>query len=196
MAPTISPYYENVAEWQTDTRDDAGFAISYPVDFSTDDNYSMTPSADWNMQANGNQGISLFTLTIPKLFEPQTNFADATLTVGRSNDHDALVGCLVSTFSAASPMMGEPGDFPNQASSTVMINGTAFTVFSSTGAGAGNFYETTDYRALHAGQCYAIEYTIHSSDLGNWPSSYNLQPFNKGMLTDVLNRIVGTFKFE
>lgn len=181
-----SAYYQNVAAWQTDVRPDAGFSISYPLDFTADDNYSIAPSADWRMGANGTQGIKAFTLTIPRAFEPQTNFDDATLTVGRSSSNGAVAGCMAS----------DPSGGPASATSTVLVNGITFTVFHSNDAGAGNYYETTSYRTLHAGQCYAVEYTVHSSQIANYPTSYDLQPLNEMMLTDVLDRIVGTFKLK
>ena len=77
-----------------------------------------------------------------------------------------------------------------------MINGIDFTVFHFSDAGAGNIYETTSYRTVHGGQCWAIEYTIHSSQIGNYPPKYGLQPFNEATLHDVLDRIAGTFKFQ
>jgi hypothetical protein len=184
---TTSNYYENVAEWQTDSNNtSAGFTIAYPIDFPTADNYTPTPTTDWRVDGNGTSGIKSFTLTIPKVFEPQTNFADATLTVGESGNNAAVQNCLAA----------DQTDGPVTATSTALINGISFVVYHSDGAGAGNYYETTSYRTLHAGQCYAVEYTIHSSQIANYPASYNLQPFNEGKLTDVLDRIVGTFRFQ
>ena len=180
----VAPYYTNVAEWQADSNN-AGFSISYPIDFPTTDNYSAKLTGDWSLNADGATGIKAFTLTIPKVFEPQTNFADATLTVGHSADKDAITNCVSSQLGGSA-----------EASSTATINGIAFTVFHSSDAGAGNLYDTTSYRALNGGQCYAVEYTIHSSQIANYPASYNLQPLDEKMLTDVLDRIVGTFKFQ
>ncbi len=171
-------YYSDVASWQTDGNN-AGFAIAYPIDFSYQDNYSAIPSTDWRVDSNGIQGTTFFTLTIPSAFEPQTNFADAKLTVGSSRNATAVSQCLTTG-----------------ATSSIMINGTAFTVFSSNGAGAGNYYQTTSYRAIHGGACWAVEYTIHSSQIANYPSSYNLHPFDQGAVTAVLDRIVGTFRFK
>lgn len=179
-------YYKNVSEWQTDKRDNAGFALSYPLDFVTNDIYSATPVTDWRQGANGGPGAIFFTLIIPKAFEPQTNFDDAKLTVASSHNKKAIADCLAPDAS------GGPAA---AVTSTATINGIAFTIFSSSDAGAGNYYETKSYRALHAGQCYAIEYTIHSSQIMNYPAEYNLHQFDKAKLTDVLDRIVGTFKF-
>ena len=124
-------------------------------------------------------------LIIPRAFEPQTNFVDAKLTVGESRNDAALKNCSVPDLNGGT----------NTQTSTVILSGVPFTVFHSTGVGAGNYYETTSYRALHAGQCYALEYTLHSGQIMNYPVEYHLHDFNKATLTNILNRIVHTFKF-
>jgi hypothetical protein len=186
-------YYKNVSVWQTDGRTDAGFSIAYPIDFSADDNYSPAVSANWSVNSGGIQGIKYLTMTIPRAFEPQTNFADATLTVGKSSIQQLQAGSLGCLGEHA--LMGEPSDYPSIATSTVTINNATFTILRSSDAGAGNYYETTSYRALHAGQCWAVEYTIHSSQIGNYPSEYQLKPLDEAKLRDVLDRIAGTFRF-
>jgi len=178
---TTDPYYQNVAEWQTTTNDTGGFSIAYPIDFPTESGAGMT-----NFRLTNSQQATLyFDLTIPKAFEPQTNFDDARLTASGGKDTYATTHCLVA----------DPNSEGREATSTVMISGIPFTVFHASDAGAGNLYDTTSYRTLRNGQCYAIEYTLHSSQIGNYPSEYGLKPFDKAKLTDVLDRIVGTFKF-
>jgi hypothetical protein len=179
-------YYNNPAQWQTDANNTAGgFSVAYPIDFDAQDNYLATPSNDWRLGANGNAGIKYFTLTVPRAFEPQTNFADATLTVGGSKDSAAIAQCLLPDNSGA----------PTTATSSAMVNGIDFTVFKSSDAGAGNYYETTSYRVIHAGECYAVEYTIHSNQIANYPSSYDLQPFSEPKINSLMQNIVGTFNF-
>lgn len=179
-------YYKNVSEWQTD-QNNSGWSIAYPVDFDATDNYLPAPTDNWRQENQGGPGLQPFTLTIPRAFEPQTNFAGATLTVGVSSDTAAVAQCLNSEPT------GPPSEMPT---STAVINGIDFTVFHLGDAGAGSIYETTSYRTLHAGQCWAIEYTIHSSEIGDYPLEYGLVPFDEIALHDVLDRIVGTFKFE
>lgn len=183
---TATAYYSNPAEWQTDANNTAGgFSIAYPIDFDTQDNYAVTPSTDWRLNLNNVPGIKYFTLTVPRAFEPQTNFADATLTVGGSKSSAAIAACLTPDQSGESAT----------ATSSATINGINFTVFKSSDAGAGNYYETTSYRTLHAGECYAVEYTVHSGQIANYPSSYGLQPFNEQTIGSLMQNIVGTFKF-
>jgi hypothetical protein len=188
--PGVAPgaeYYQDPAEWQTDANNTAGgFSIAYPIDFNAQDNYSATPSADWQLDANGTAGIQYFTLTVPSAFEPQTNFADATLTVGASANGTAVAQCLAPDASGG----------PTTATSSAMVNGVPFTIFKFSGAGAGNYYDTTSYRTLHAGKCYAVEYTIHSGQIANYPASYNLQPFDEQKIDSLMQGIVGTLKFN
>ena len=181
---TNPDYYKNVATWQTDGNH-AEWSIAYPIDFDTNDNYSVAPIDNWRQGIPGGLGLEPFILTIPRAFEPQTNFNEATLSIGTSGDNKAVAQCLV------------PETTNNQATtSRAMINGTIFTVFHLTDAGAGNIYETTSYRTVHAGQCWAVEYTIHSSEIGNYPQEYQLKPFDEAKLHDVLDRIIGTFQFQ
>ncbi|MGD1003636.1 MAG: hypothetical protein ABR884_03635 [Minisyncoccia bacterium] len=179
-------YYNDSAEWQTDANNTTGgFSLAYPLDFDAQDNYSVSPSTDWSLYANDTPGMKYFTLTVPRAFEPQTNLVDATLTIGASGNNAAVTQCLAPDASGG----------PTIATSSVTINNVNFTVFTSTSAGAGNYYETTSYRTLHAGKCYAVEYTVHSGQIANYPSSYDLQPFNGQQIDSVMQNIVGTFKF-
>jgi len=183
--PTGSDYYSNTAEWQTDANNTkGGFAIAYPIDFDAQDNYMATPGMNWRVGATS-AGTIFFTLTVPKAFEPQTNFADASLTVGNSKNTSDVAQCL-----SVDPNSGE-----TMSTSTVTINGAVFTVFQSNDAGAGNLYQTTSYRTVHAGQCYAIDYTIHSGQIANYPASYNLQPFDQAKIDNLMQTIISTFKF-
>jgi hypothetical protein len=177
-------YYENISEWQTD-QNNAGWSIAYPIDFDTNDVYSPVSTNDWRQGTPGGPGLQPFTLTIPRMFEPQTNFSDAKLTVGMSSNSNAIAQCLVPEMSVG-----------QNATSTIMIGGTVFTIFHFADAGAGNYYETTSYRTVHDGQCYAVEYTIHSNQIANYPPEYGLKPFDEIKLHDVLDRIVGTFQFK
>jgi hypothetical protein len=176
-------YYNNPTEWQTDANN-KGFSIAYPIDFSTNDNNTRTLVDDWATNAFGTTGVKAFTLTVPKAFEPQTNFADATLTVGESANSVALKECLT-------PSMEGPSTF-----STTTINGIPFSVFKISDAGAGNLYETTSYRTVHAGECYAVEYTIHSSQIANYPASYNLKSFDETKINSLMQNVIQTFKFQ
>jgi len=180
---TFPSYYQDPSTWQATTDTNGGFSISYPLDFSVIDNPIAATGTDWRLGANGTLGAQDLTLTVPQAFEPQTNFSGATLTVGRSADATAVSDCLVATN-------GE-----TEAGGAVFINGIQFDVFTSNDAGAGNLYDTTSYRTVNNGQCYAVEYTIHSTQLANYPASYDLTQFDMDKIQSTLDLIVSTFKF-
>lgn len=185
---TLIPYYTTPSQWQTDANNtNGGFSIAYPIDFDTQDNYSATPSTDWRLGANGTNGVKYFTLTVPRAFEPQTNFIDTTLTVGASGSKTAVAQCLTA---------GQSGGPLQNSTSTATINGIQFTVFKSSDAGAGNYYNTRSYRTVHAGKCYAIEYTVHSSQIMNYPQSYDLKPFDEIKIDALMRNIINTFTFK
>jgi len=180
----VAAYYSDTESWQTDVRKDANISISHPIDFPTDDIYG-AQSVDWRLNSGNENGTKILTISIPSTFQPQSNFGAASLTVGKSGRAKAVADCLKVDEST-----GEVA-----ASSTKTINGVEYFVTHTSDVGAGNLYESTSYRTVKGGSCYAVEYTIHSSQLGNYPESYHLHEFDKAVVKGVLERIVETVAF-
>jgi hypothetical protein len=141
-------------------------------------------STDWMVNATSS-GLVLATVTLPKSFEPSTNFGDAKLTVGTSADPSAVSTCL--TYNPS----GGPATTPT----TTTINGTQYTVFHESDAGAGNRYDTTSYRTLRDSQCYVVEYTIHYSAIENYPADSGITAFDETKVANLLDAVVHSFKF-
>lgn len=159
------------------------FSFSYPsnddiVISGGDGSYSQ----DWRANAT-TTGILLAKATLPASFEPQTNLATSKFTVGVSSDPDAVASCTTASN-------GE-----RAATSTASISGATFSVFTLSDAGAGNFYQTTSYRTLHGGMCYAIEYTIHSLNIGNFPASSYIETFDQAKVQGVFEQMTQSFTF-
>ena len=76
-----------------------------------------------------------------------------------------------------------------------MIDDHPFSKFTLNDAGAGNLYETTSYRGLFDGDCYAIEYTIHSTNIGNYSPDQGVKEFDKVKVQEELEKILDSFKF-
>jgi membrane-bound inhibitor of C-type lysozyme len=113
-------------------------------------------------------GLVLAKLTLPKSFQPNTNFSEAKLTVGTSADPSAIASCLTDTT----------GTSVNK--STVIINGTTFTKFVGSDAGAGNLYQTTSY---------------HTTNIGNYSPDQGIKEYDSAKVNAVLDSVVQSFRF-
>ena len=151
----------------------AGGGIGYTTDWLTN-NQDQT------------SGLILAKATIPQSTQPKTNFGDATFTVGTSSDPKAVKDC-VAVAGSTNPN--------NPQVSNVTINGVTYQKVISGDAGAGNLYNTTSYSTVRNSQCYVIEYTIHSVQLGNFDPSQGVTAFDPSKITGPFEQMVQSFKF-
>jgi membrane-bound inhibitor of C-type lysozyme len=157
------------------------FSFTYPSEFGLsggDGSYT----ADWRVNTES-LGLLFAVVQIPKSFMPGTNFGEAKFTVGTSADPDAVKDCLVA----------QNGEVVK--ASNMTIAGTIFSKIALSDAGAGNFYETTSYRTVRNSQCYAVEYTIHSSNIGNYSPDQGIKVFDEVKITSILEGMAQSFKF-
>lgn len=168
----------------TDTFTDASksFSFNYPSDLGVT-GAGGGYTQNWMVNAT-TSGMILAQVKVPQSYEAGTNFGDATFTVGTSADPSALATCLTYNPTGAKA----------KTAATVAINGTTFTVFHSSDAGAGNRYDTTSYRASRNSQCYAIEYTVHYMVFENYPKG-TVKQFDETSLAPTLDSIAQSFAF-
>lgn len=136
-----------------------------------------TPSWRTNTQS---LGIVLAKLVIPKEFQPNTNFSEATFSVGTSSDPEEVKNCLV-------PRNGE------REKGTLDINGLIYTKVTLSEGAAGNYYNTTSYRIVRNSQCYAVEHTIHSTNFASYPKDSGIKEFDTQAVVSVLDSMVKSF---
>ncbi len=180
-APIYQPPVPQPSTTQTFIDSSSTFSFVYPKEFSVvSSNFS---SADSWMQNSTADGNLLAVLTIPRSYQPNTNFSEAKLTVGKSSKASAVKSCLQMT------------NGNGISKSTVNINGTTYTKFNYSDAGAGNFYDVTSYRTIRGAECYAVEYTIHSTNIGNYSPDQGITEFDKAKVQNTLETIVQSFKF-
>lgn len=139
------------------------------------------PDLDWRLNAK-QKGSLLASLFIPKTFLPNTNFSYGHMTIGASTDPKEIKECSVGSGGEAKE-------------GTKDISGYAFTRFTTSDAGAGNFSETTSYRGLLDGDCYAIEYTIHSINIANYSPDQVVKEFDKAKVSNEFEKIIQSFEF-
>jgi len=161
----------------------AGYGISmeYP-DIAVIDDILAAPSYDWQYGSNV-EGVRIAQFTIPKSFQPQTNFGEARITIGASTSSEALGNCSKPVSSAA------------DASTThKTINGVDYFVTTGGDAGAGNFYDITSYRAVINKTCYSIDQIIHSTNIQNYSPDAGIKEFDRQKAADILNQMIATLK--
>lgn len=141
-----------------------------------------TPTKDWKLNATQN-GVLLATVSAPRTYMPKTNFSEARLTIGRSNNSTEIKNCTVKTaYDASAP-------------TDATISGFPFKKFMMSDAGAGNRYDTTSYRGIFDGDCYVIEYTIHYTNIGNYDPSQGVTEFDQAKITSEMENVVKSVKF-
>lgn len=169
------------AGYATYTDQSKSFTFTLPTDFSVAGS-AVGYSQDWSVDAT-TTGMVLAHIEVPKSYEPGTNFGDARFTVGTSADPATVAACLMTPFLHID---AEP--------TPVTIGTTPFTKMVFSGAGAGNLYETTSYRTVQGGQCYVVEYTIHSMNIYNYPSGA-VRAYSKAKVQAALEGLVQSFRF-
>lgn len=168
-------------ETNTYTDTSKTFSFSYPREFNLhggDFGYTQ----DWGAQIS-TMGLLFTVVEIPQTFFQKTNFGDAKFTIGTSSDPEAIKNCLLATNGAV------------LSKDKVTINGLGFTKITLNDAGAGNYYENTNYRTLKNDQCYSIGYTIHSMNISNYSPDQGIKGFDKAKITSILEGLVQSFTF-
>jgi len=178
-AANAADYYANVNAWPVSP--DFGFTISAPIDFEGMGAPQDAPDWRWN---SSDPGQVLYEIVVPRAIEPQTNFAGATITVGMSSNPKSVANCLAPA--------GTP---PDEKSWKQKIGGVEFSGFRDSDDGMSHYHEITSFRAVHNGQCWAVEYMIASTSLGIYPPEYGLKQFDMARVRGLMDRIVATFKF-
>ena len=154
------------------------FTFAFPTNFEVEGSgIGLAPS--WAAQES-TSGLVLARLAVPASVQPGTNFSDATFIVGASTDPAAIAACLMGPSGAKT--------------SPTKLGDVAVTKLTFSDAAAGNRYDTTSYRVLRHGQCYAIEYTIHYGNIDNYPKG-SVKEFDEAALTASLDEVARSFQF-
>lgn len=163
------------------TEQSGTYSFNYNSNFTVVGGEETKPTKDWRLDAT-TLGVLLSTLTVPKSYMPGTNFSDAKFTIGRSTNPADIKSCL---------------SVPNDKTVTsAKIAGYPAKKIQTIGAAAGNLYETTTYRAILDGDCYALEYTIHSTNIANYSPDQNIKEYDKAKIQQELETIIATMRWQ
>jgi len=160
-----------------------GFTIQYPPNFEF--NLGGLFPSQW-VYFDSFPGEKILSLTISRADYASTTLAQANINIAVSRDSRAVVGCL-------KPQSG----LNESQKADQVIKGITFKQFTSAGAGAGNYYETISFRTIRDNDlCYALEITIHSTNLANYPPEFGIKEFDRQKVITELMKILQTFKFR
>jgi hypothetical protein len=177
MENTSSP----LSEIKNFTDSNNVFTLNYNSSFTNTEG-AQVPTTDWSLNAK-ELGIVLAKINIPRGYKPNTNFSDAFLTIGRSTEPSAIKNCLNKTLES------------DKDEGFVTIGGFQFKKFTFSEGAAGNFYDSTSYRGIVDGDCYAVEYTIHSTNIGNYSGDQGITEFNKSEIQNEFEKTIQSLKF-
>lgn len=144
-----------------------GYVITYPLDFILDEHYLYA--------FNSKKNISGFKVTVPITMATGTNLnADSYVSVEQLPNARACTGDI---FIQA-----------NVKATNVTEVGVAYSVASSSDAGAGNRYEETVYALKDSKPCTAVRYFVHYGAIENYPTGA-VQEFNRNALLTEFDQI-------
>ena len=165
---------DNTADWQVFQSQKYGFEIKYPKDFSLGEpKVSFLPD----------QPNQIVEIDFPEDRFPDTNFAEAFLSVNEGESQSAIDQCLKSVSESKTPLTVKKE-----------INSIEFYEDKTSDAAAGNIYDSMVYRTIHEQACYEIILTIHTGNIGNYPLG-TVKEVDKNQIWPALYKIFDTFKF-
>ncbi|MFA6297332.1 MAG: hypothetical protein WC629_02100 [Candidatus Paceibacterota bacterium] len=77
-------------------------------------------------------------------------------------------------------------------SQEIIIGTTTYSTLTFSGAGAGNFYETTIYSTKASSSCSALKLFIHSTNIGNYDPG-TIKEFDKTKLLEIFAKVLQNF---
>lgn len=137
-----------VQQIATSTYATTTFSVVYPADFTIDPNFQ-------NTEVSVKKPISGVKFTIP-----------LTMATGTNLGSDTFVS--VEQLPRAKNCTGDIYIADTVHPESVVENGVSYSVATTSGAGAGNFYEESVYAIEGSSPCTAVRYWIHSSTIGNY----------------------------
>jgi hypothetical protein len=157
------------------------FQFQYPPKFQVY-REAVSDTGGWSY-ASVNKGELMVQLKLKSSSQQKTNLSEATFTVGRNKNPKPLKNCL-----------SQPEGFMIQ-SDTVQKKSTKYVRSQYSDAGAGNYYNTVQYRTLRQNYCYSIEEMVHTTNIHNYPPERGISRFDSAKVWGALDSVWQSFHF-
>ncbi|MFN8411545.1 MAG: hypothetical protein U0Z26_04075 [Anaerolineales bacterium] len=152
-----------------------GLSITYPDSFAP----VLPPFGNYKIKPE----LTLQLIDTSSLYK--TNLGEAYIFISSSSDSQVVATCTESNQNAE----GE------QILGNESLNGFTFVHSSSTGAGAGNYYDQDIHRMVNNNVCYEVIFFMHSSNIGNYVDG-TVKEFNRDDLMKKFNDVFSTFTIK
>lgn len=162
-----------VQQVATTTYATSSFSVAYPVDFSVDPTFS-------NTEVNPKKPIAGVKFTIPGAMATGTNLSS-----------DTFVS--IEQLPRAKNCTGDIYLLDEVRPSSVTENGVSYSLATTSGAAAGNFYEESVYAIQGSNPCTAVRYFIHSTNIGNYEPGA-VREFDRAALLRAFDSIRGSLQ--
>ncbi len=166
----VKPAPQNAIETRTYNSSKHGFTFEYPNGWSVDESYT------YDLLGPKEPMIPGVKLSVPNTLTQGTNLSPSQTGISIEVMPN-MPSCT------AYPFLIQPASVVNQT-----LNGTVYSVASSTGAGAGNLYEEFVYALPNTKPCIAIRYFIHSTNVANYPEG-TVKEYDRAGLLKVFDAI-------
>jgi len=158
-----------------------GFNVTYPVRFATTNMPGERRIAGSLLDGYYNEAglLGFVGIYIPDNEFPSTNFSEAEVNISATGARPCDVTRYASGLTAAG---------------TAEISGRTFNKYTSSGAAAGNIYDTTVYSRSDGDECFVIEEVVHSTNLANYDPGSGVTAYDAARLRELLDSIVDGFR--
>ena len=167
--PTTTTTAQQQVAVATTTYATSSYSVVYPVDYTVDPNFQ-------NTEVNPNKPISGVKFTIPGTMATGTNLAS-----------DAFIS--VEQLPLAKNCTGDICLADNVTPTDLTEGSVTYSVATTSGAGAGNFYEEAVYAIKGSSPCTAVRYSIHSGNIGNYDPASGIKEFDHNALLNSFDTI-------
>lgn len=170
-----SPPPEQLLQSATSTYATSTFSVVYPTNFTVHDDYAYD-------QFGPNKLIHGVKFTIPAEMATGTNVSS----------YDT--GISIEQLPRARNCTADIYIRDDVKKHSVTENGVLYSIATTSGAGAGNFYEEQVYALSGTHPCTAVRYFIHSTNIGNYPEG-TVREFDRTALISAFDEIRHTLIF-
>jgi len=142
----------------------------------------------------------LFSLSYPKDFivKDSSFIVPESMATGTNLSRDSKISVETKTASSScsATVFADASDITSKNKpQEITIGTTTYSTLTFSGAGAGNFYETTIYSTKASSSCFALKLFLHSTNIGDYDPG-TIKEFDKAKLLAIFAEMLQSFRIK